>query len=289
MNPVFIMGFSRTGSTMLLQILNKYTNICIVPEMCIYWPFWLHTDFARNLKKYIGNVDDDKIDDLFRLFYSKKLFGAFWQNIDKIRIDIECLKKKIIESDRSIRSIFDALLYTLAKSYNKKTIGAKFPVHFFYIDKLLEWYPDCKIIHTIREPRAIYASQFYKYASEDYSRVKNLLIAIRQFVHVNFSYNCVVRFHEKMKVHHNYHLYRYEEAISNPEKSLKQLCNFLDAEFVDEMLIPRVFFNTSLAKKKISIGFHQSSINAWKTRLPRGVSGLIKVINGRGMKEIGYH
>ena len=289
MGPVFIIGFSRTGSTMLQNILNSYTNIAIFPEMHIYWPPWIHTDFATNVKKRIGYLSDNKIDQLIQLMYSKKLFGIFWKNIDKIDIDVSYLKERITGSDRSVAGIFDALLNTLSKSYNDKIVGAKFPVHFSYADKLLEWYPDCKIIHTIRDPRAIYSSQFYKHYNEDYSGIKRMIISIAQFAHVTFSFNGVVKVHEKMKHYGNYYLCNYEKLVSQPQIILRELCDFLEIEFNDAMLRPRLFFNTSLARKQMSNGFHTFSVDAWKRKLPRGVSCLIKLVDRRSMMKVGYH
>jgi hypothetical protein len=131
MEHVFIIGFSRTGSTLLEQILNNYTEICILPEMHIYWPRWLHEDFARTVKKEIGKITDDKLDHLIELMYSKKLKGIFWKNIEKYEIDITRLKEYLVSSDKSIKGILDALMKSFGETYNKKVMGAKFPVHFF--------------------------------------------------------------------------------------------------------------------------------------------------------------
>ena len=76
MRYVFILGFSRTGSTMLQGILNKYTEIGIIPEMHLYWPKILHKDFATIYKKRFGEkIIDRKINELIELMYSKKIKG----------------------------------------------------------------------------------------------------------------------------------------------------------------------------------------------------------------------
>ncbi len=41
-------------------------------------------------------------------------------------------------------------------------LGEKTPTHYKYVPTLLEWYPEAKIIHTFRDPRAILVSQLKK-------------------------------------------------------------------------------------------------------------------------------
>ena len=53
-SPIFIVGFSRTGSTLLQNLLNTYTEVCIAPELHIHWPTRLHNDFAINIQTASG-------------------------------------------------------------------------------------------------------------------------------------------------------------------------------------------------------------------------------------------
>jgi hypothetical protein len=87
-NPLFIMGFSRTGSTLLQQILNKYSEIGIIPEMHFLWPRLLHRDFATMMKRHVGKkINERNIDQLIEMIFSKRLQGVFWKDIDKYKMD----------------------------------------------------------------------------------------------------------------------------------------------------------------------------------------------------------
>jgi hypothetical protein len=289
MCPVFIIGFSRTGSSLLQHILHNYTPISIAPEMHLLWPRRLHRDFAWSLRNQFGEVDsDEKVDRLIEFMFSKRPIGAFWQVIDKMHLDVNTLRRRILVSDRSVRSIFDALISGLAESCHKEIMGAKFPVHYSYVNKLLEWYPNCRLIHTIRDPRAIFASQFHKRAKGNGRIMMRLWVGILQFVHVDVSFNGVVRMHQKLKNLSNYYLYRYEDAVARPEDSLRQLCGFLSVPFTQEMLTPRVRYNSSYGKIQISKGFHRSSVDAWQKKLPKSVAGMIRFLNAAAMRKVGY-
>lgn len=289
MKPVFIIGFSRTGSTLLQHILNNHSPVGIVPEMHIYWPRKLHVDFATTVQSQIGNLADDaKVDELIELMYSKKLIGTFWQVIDKANIDVDDLKKHILASDRSVGGIVDALLNSLGKTYKKKIMGAKFPVHFTCADRLLEWYPECRIIHTVRDPRAIFTSQYYKRKKKNRGVLKNIAIGVLQFIHVTGSFRRVGKMHARMRSRENYYVHKYEDMVSDPETSLKKLCVFLEIPFNEEMLHPNIFYNTSFEQKRLASGIRQSSRDAWKKRLPRPLANLIRLITRRSMKLFDY-
>ena len=290
MKSVFIMGGSRTGSTFLQHFLNNYTDIDIMPEAHILAQPWLRKDFAANVRKYIGDLsNDDNIDKLINLMYSKKLYGVFWNGIKASGINISSLKDRAINSDRSIKNIFRALLLTHAEAKNKTICGAKFPVPMLYSDKLIAWYPECKIIHTVREPRACFSSQFYKHYNKNLPFIIKAKIGIMQFVYMNLQFYWSYNMFNKLKGSQNYYLCKYENLIMQPEEMLKELCEFLEIQFTEKMLSPRLASISSYSETRgKNKGFQAASVYAWKKKMPRAVSELIKIINYRLMNKMAY-
>ena len=290
MKPVFIMGGSRTGSTFLQHFLNSYTDIDIMPEAHILAQPWLRKDFAANVREHICDLDkDDNIDKLINLIYSKELYGVFWNGIESSGINVSSLKNRIINSDRSIKNIFSALLTTHAEAKNKTICGAKFPVPMVYIDKLISWYPDCKIIHTARDPRACFSSQFYKHYNKNLTFIKKAKISLMQFVYMNLQFHWSFNMYKKLKGSPNYCLCKYESLILQPEETINKLCEFLKIQFTDEMLNPRLTSISSYSETRgKNKGFQAVSVYSWKKKMPGAVSGLIKIINYRLMNNMGY-
>lgn len=290
MKPVFIMGASRTGSTFLQHFLNNYTDIDIMPEAHILSQPWLRKDFAANVREHIGDLSkDDKIDKLIDLMYSNKLYGVFWRKIRSSGIDISLLKDRIINSDRSIKNIFSALLLSHAEAKNKTICGAKFPVPMLQVDKLIAWYPECKIIHTVRDPRACYSSQFYKHYNKNLAFIIKAKIGIIQFVYMNLQFHWSYNMYNKLKGSHNYYLCKYENLVLQPEETLKELCEFLKISFTENMLTPQLTSISSYSETRgKNKGFQAASVYAWKKKMPRTVSRLIKIINYRLMKKMDY-
>lgn len=286
-NPIFILGLSRTGSKIYLKTLNNFTNINITPELNFLTFSWTRKDFTSMVLKNIGNLKkDSNIPKLIDLMYSGKIEGTFWKTIKNRNINKKNLEERIFKSDRSFRSILKILIEEHAISNNKKIPGAKFPVHFTYISKLLKCYPNCKIIFLIRDPRAIYSSLafgFIKKGRFNYGgKIKKLLILIYTITHFIWA----VKIHNKYKNLENYQLFRFEDVVSEPEKYIPKLCDFLKIDFKTEMLAPSVV-DSSFHKKKKK-GFDKDTLYRWKKHISPITANFIKLLTNKQMNDIGY-
>ncbi len=104
-----------------------------------------------------------------------------------------------MQAPRTLQGVFAALLKVHAAANHKSIPGAKFPVHYSYAERLIEWFPDCRIIHTVRDPRAVYASQATKHTKDERSMSKVLWKRLQRFVHINIQSWWTTRVHERMK------------------------------------------------------------------------------------------
>lgn len=286
--PVFIIGGSRTGSTMLRTLLAQSKDIDIVDEMHFFAPRWLRLDIATRIRRHVGSLSEpDAMDKLLDLFYSPMSLNWFWRTIDN-QLNRQMLRDELAARDLSMQSIFDSILVVHAQMRNKPRIGAKFPMHYSFTDRLLEWYPDCLLLHTTRDPRAVYSSQAQKYLSEDQSRVSQSYMRFRQFVHINLQITLTARLHNRLKDRSNYRLVRYEDMVSNPEVEIKDICEFLGTEFVPEMLQPKRFGSSYEKPGEIGRGIAVNSLERWRTSISPFSARFIEKVHRRAMKALGY-
>ena len=288
MDLLFIIGFSRTGSTLLQRVLNNHSDVYLLPELHFLWPKSIHGDFVSLVRQRIGErISEENVDQLIDLMYSREMRRGVWRRFETQNLDRKILRRKLLNSDRSIRGIFDALMQTTRLVYKRKITGAKFPVHYSYVDTLLSWYPQCKIIHTVRDPRAIFTSQYYKHLRIANGKGK-YSIGMTQFIHVNKSIRGVRKMHDRLKVIDNYYVVRYEDMVTTPEKTLKHMCRYLDIGFQTQMLETEMVVNTSLSERKKVKGIKRTSIDGWKQKLPRSLSILLFQLNKVFMESFGY-
>ena len=81
------------------------------------------------------------------------------------KVPREDIEAYLLASDRTERGIFEAFLRIYADRRGKAIIGEKTPAHLAYVETLLEWFPNGRIIHCMRDPRAIYVSELRRRAA----------------------------------------------------------------------------------------------------------------------------
>lgn len=288
--PVFILGCSRTGSKIYMNILNKYSDIHITHEMHFINPRWLHQDFIRTVRNRIGDLqDDNNVEKLLELMDQKALYGSFWKHFDYNRED---LKQKLLKSSRTSKEVFEILLSIDAMRNGKSRCGAKFPLHFSYAPLLLEWFPDCKIIFITRDPRAMFVSQSMKPLSRKHIKVSKYIFrqyidSVVAFIHINIQYLWAYRAHKKLNGMPNYYLSRYEDIVSSPKEYILRLCEFLDIEYHEDM-VSTPAQDSSYAGKKEK-GMDLNVVDKWRPLLSPLTAWMIKLINRSAIKEFDYH
>jgi hypothetical protein len=289
LRPVFIVGCSRTGSTLLQSLLNRYTNIDILSETHFLVPNLIHRDFASAIRPFNGLSDEIFVTKVLDLMASKRLFGVFWEKDFSRDMDMDYLKKALLASEKNLKGIFSAVMEAHARSKGKKNTGAKFPFYICYAHKLLDFYDEALIIHTIRDPRAIFASQYFKRRIKNGNFLQKVIIAVTQFVHINLQFFWAARTHHKLKGKSGYFVCKYEDLVQYPQDTLKLLCEFLNVPFDSRMLQARAVLNTSFVSERQKINSFQTfSVNAWKSKIPKNVSKLIEFLHISAIKEFGY-
>lgn len=286
--PVFIIGGSRTGSTMLETILSKSSDICITHELQYRNPFWLQRDFLQDVARHVGPLDDKgALDRLVKLVYSGLPVGWFWSASERM-LNRDWLCEELSGKELSPQTIFDAVLQVHARMCNKKRIGAKFPLHYLYTDQLIEWYPDCLLLHTTRNPKAVYASQAAKYLQPGQGRVSRLYQRFKQFVHINIQISLTARLHRQLRHRSNYRLVRYEDLVTNPEVEIRKLCEFVEIDFRDDMLRPNQFGSSFDGIGNNKEGIERSSLDRWRTSISWFTAKTIDWLHPLAYRALGY-
>jgi hypothetical protein len=247
---IFIVGCTRTGKTSLSQILNKSGQVCIAEE----------TQFLRRLSSIgrhkvmtkIGDMSDDRnAEQLVDYMYSG-IQVPYWIWL-KRNVDKEAFGQALLMTDRSEREIFLLLM----KTYLEETrgidetdiiLGEETPTHIYYVPTLFEWFPETKIIHLFRDPRAIITAQMKQVqAGYDGLKVKfpslpgwllDPLVAPVELLRITNAWFDAAHLHSRYErlYPQGYHLLKFEDMISEPERQVKQVCEFLNIPYESAML-----------------------------------------------------
>jgi len=174
-----------------------------------------------------------------------------------------------------------------SQANNKIGIGAKFPVHYSYTDKLLEWFPNCRLLHTTRNPKGVCVSQVKKHTSSAQSRLRRSFSRTQQFVHINIQTTWTAALHQRYKDRPNYMLVKYEDVVNRPEDSVARICDFLEVEVVPSMFRPKQY-GSSFSEIGGASGINSSSIERWREEILPAEEFFLDRLQGRAARTLGY-
>jgi len=287
--PIFIICLHRTGSTLIKNMFNLSPTIAMAHDEMHFLTPW-HKDFFYYFKR-AGNLKNDvNLSKFLQTLFSGKPYGTFWRELKQTKIDENKTYKRIFSSKRRIQDILTIILEELALSEGKSRFGAKYPLHFSKLDIIFKYWPDSKVIHLVRDSRALCAS---KVQDEATKLRKNKYKISKHFIHIGtllffiFEYNWYYKIHMKYKNRNNYIFTRFEDIIEFPEPTIKQLCNFCEIEFHPFMMFP--CGKASSHDQKIRQGFDKSLINKWRLHQSVNDTRLITLLTKRSLDGYGYH
>ena len=127
-----------------------------------------------------------------------------------------------------------AFLRTYADFMGRPVMGEKTPAHLGYVDMLLEWFPGGKVVHIVRDPRAVYVSDCRRRRQRPtapYSWLMRLplLFPATIVVQTTLAWNSAARRHRDLERRHptSYRMIRFEDLVRAPEETLPGLFDFL--------------------------------------------------------------
>ena len=297
---IFIVGVSRSGTTLMRRILDKHSRVGIATENH-YLGHLLPWEGTRYYFRRLGDLRDDaSVRALVELIYSGGLqrrsrlreLSPYWRWLtSKVpRADIEAY---LLASDRTERGIFEAFLRIYADRRGKAVMGEKTPAHLDYVETLLEWFPDGRVVHCMRDPRAIHVSELRRRSEHatgfPYRQLSAAPALMERFVllQVVWAWARAVNRHRTLRRRYpeRYRLVRFEDLVAAPEATLSGLCDFLGLAPEPRMLEQKV---TSKGALVGAAGFDAGAADRWRERIDPGAQAALQLLLGRRLAEMGY-
>ena len=137
----FIVGCDRTGTTLLVNILNKHEEIRI-SNQTHFMGHLVRPGFRQKMKEFGDLSDDDNVRRLIEFMYARPFGGgSYWRWLRK-NVEPADLLQRVLDSDRSERALFSMLMQMRAQG--ETVLGEKTPDHIRYVPTLLEWFPEAR-------------------------------------------------------------------------------------------------------------------------------------------------
>ena len=212
-----MVGFQRSGTTLLQALLGAHSRIAAPPET--HYLFRI-----AHLADYFGDLRDDA--SLRRalhdaLFPPVPLFAGCGFDEDRIY-------QRAFAGPRTYGALLDAIMSDFADRHDKPRWSEKTPGQ--PLADVLHLWPDAQAIHIIRDPRLVVASS--KRVPWELMPPPRVAATWASFTRANVQRG-------RAAGPRSYHEMRYEDLVADPETVLRALCTFLDEEYEPSMVEDR--------------------------------------------------
>lgn len=218
-SPIFIVGLPRSGTTLMRYCLNRHSAIFISPETHFFQEIFGSRRLLPTPGSYHYAVE--VVNRLFRPVKHKD------PSLEKFQCLKSSLVNEIVTNTCSHKTTFEAILKAFAAYKGKKIWGEKTPTHLYFVSHLVKYFPNAKIINLHRKAKPNIASNIIS-PNINYS-----------FYKACAQYKLCLDFIERYSEHF-YNVW-YEEFVTNPEKILNKVCQYLDVQYETSMVQPGMY------------------------------------------------
>lgn len=300
---VFIVGVSRSGTTLMRHILERSSVVSVCRENHYLGHRLAAEGVRQQIRRRFGEQrDDETTRQIVEFLYdggldrASRLRGVSRQWVwTRRHIAREHFLERLLATDRGERAVFEIVLRTYAEHEGKPIMGEKTPAHVRYVDTLLGWFPGGRVIHMVRDPRAIYVSELRRRRSEQHQSLPYRLLSrvpllLPGFVLVETTLawmESISRLERNRRRYAGRYLsVRFEDLVADPGAEVRRVCTFLGVPFEPAMLEQVV---VSRGHSLGSIGFDTAAATRWRDRIGPWADRWFRAWFGRRLRRLDYH
>lgn len=285
---IFIVGNSRSGTTMMRRVLGNHPHIYMLEELHFFEQLWSTADKSNAISKEAATTLAAKLLFIQRDGYLTQM------NTQKHRDEATVIVNNI-EGALYPHAVLNSFLFFETQLHGKTIPCEKTPQDVFYINEILELFPGAKIVNMVRDPRGVMLSQKRKWqrrkmgagfmTKKEQRRLKINYHPITISKLWNASIRAAAKFIDHPKVHNMI----FEKMVNESESEIKSLCNFLEIEFNQQMLMIPQVGSSNEADKPDAFGIKTERAGNWeKGGLNKGEIYFCQKICGDNLKRYGY-
>jgi hypothetical protein len=211
--PIFVVGYQRSGTTLLQSLLGAHPRIAAPPEV----HFWFR---IVELADYWGDLSVDSR----AAAVVHELLDAPLGMLDGAGFDEAEITAAFLRTDRSYAALLDTAMSDFARRHGKQRWSEKSPHQ--RPSRIWSLLPEAQILHIVRDPRDVAASE-----AEVFHRMPAWRSAerVRHFTERSLADAATA-------AADTYHRVRYEDLAAEPERVMRAVCAFLGEDFPDQLV-----------------------------------------------------
>jgi len=229
MSPVMICGYPKSGTTLLLALLDRHPELLVFPEEGKFFKRELRETGTPTVEEALSRTgarglrhDEIRPTSGYR-DYSSIDFGLYE----------EAVQREWAASDHSWRALFEAIIFAYGEITDQLAASywvEKTPRNERHLPEAQQWWPDLRAIYVLRDPRDNYCS--YRRKRPNNRRWLPVPEFVRGWCKSLVDWNAFVQSGGKGL------LVRYCDLVESPRETLERICGFLSIDWNDSLLQP---------------------------------------------------
>jgi len=285
-SPIFIVGTSRSGTTLLRNILNQHSEVWIAEKETNYFAD-LRVKMAGFEQQPLSSEKAKLCQDYF-LALTHKWYGEGgdpeqgWMKRQELVALAESLGS-------SADAYFESFCQLSAQRNNKTRWGEKTPKHIFHISEILTRYPNARVVCMLRHPGGVIASfrdKWKRLESKNVSQAKNSYNLLISSLIWKGAFRAAVEA-RKLFGEERIYIQRFEDLLTDPESAIKALTSWLSLDYQSSMLEVSLS-NSSYRELFGKTGVSQKPMYHWREKLSDSEIAGFQYVCGSLLNEAGY-
>ncbi len=294
----FLVGMPRTGSTLLRHVLNRSPRMVIASET-----HFLARSHRLRLPERLAGAR--RAPESLPAIVADLRSLSFWPWLGR-NVTAAELESRLRATDLTERGLFELMLTIYAEAHRDElvrhlVIGEKTPAHLGEVPTLVGWFPDARIVHTVRDPRGVYASRLRRAQQGEWGIKARMpwlpgwlvdpLLPPIEAVYAARSWNAAATWDRRLpgELGERYLRIRFEDLVTEPEATVRQVCGFLGVEFVPAMLLDADIVGSSFeSDRHARAGFDATIADRWRREVGGPVGRLLGWATRRDLARLGY-
>src|SRR5437588_999533 len=284
----FIAGQAKSGTTLLATLLDGHPELLVLPQETAYFP--------TVLRKYRSAGRQAQFDYLTKESFSRVLFGGepkwreheykdfpqqkFLQTFKRIAFDAANAQRDLLALMAEAYAATTGLPLDRIQRWIEKT-----PANRNHVDEIFARFPQAKLLVTLRDPRAILATQ----VALEQTRKTNRFSVYYVIAH----WRVAAKLARRVRAGDVPGLFvQFEQLVSEPANVMKDVCDYLEVQFdPDIVLTPTKIGEPWGGNSAAQIAFSKISAepaSRWKKELSDDEIGWVEWHCRDLMPEFGY-
>ncbi len=289
-SPVFSAGHPKSGTSLLRSVLDSHPELITYPEETNFFRRYLPKTAGLNLEQKL-ELSDKYLTHIFEWNQENPpAHQAGYPDRDYSNIPVaevhEAVRQFIGERFAHDGDMLSAVMLAFGRVTGQLTTQShhwveKTPYNEHYADKIFDWWPEGRVVHTVRDPRDNFTSYHRKHA--DWSPESFAL---------NWVHSTQAGLDNREKYGPGrYLLLRFEDLTSAPDTQLNELCKFLGINDDPSLRQPvrggKPWGGNSMFADQFTT-ISAAPVGRWTESLKDDEAATLEIIAGSVMNRLGY-